>query len=209
MTARDYELLSQIAPTVAQPGEYIDYGTPWHVQTMIVGRALGREKAARDLVEGVKGRFSTMREAHPEWEGRSLIVATPPGGGSGIGVFASEDPRSRFFTQLGFEVPARIDDLAGNSFYATISPERAGLLDADVLVWDQLSYLPGGRGAIEANPIFQAALPVMQQDRAIFLEPETLEYAFAFNTVLSLPFVLDRIEQPLVAATDGDPATRT
>jgi iron complex transport system substrate-binding protein len=33
MTARDYELLPQIAPTVAQTDRYIDYGTPWQEHT--------------------------------------------------------------------------------------------------------------------------------------------------------------------------------
>ena len=33
MTARDYELLPQIAPTVAQTDRYIDYGTSRQVHT--------------------------------------------------------------------------------------------------------------------------------------------------------------------------------
>jgi iron complex transport system substrate-binding protein len=43
MTARDYELLSQIAPTVAQTDRYIDYGAPWQEHTLTVGKAPGRE----------------------------------------------------------------------------------------------------------------------------------------------------------------------
>ncbi|MGH3366891.1 MAG: iron-siderophore ABC transporter substrate-binding protein [Nocardioidaceae bacterium] len=204
MTERDYELLSQIAPTVAQTGEYIDYGTPWDVQTLTVGRALGREDRARELVAAVETRFEALRREHPEFSERSVVVATPPADGP-FGTFASEDPRARFFTSLGFQVPARIDELAGDSFYATISPERADLLDADLLVWDQLSYLPGGRAAIEANPLVQQ-LGATQEGRVIYLDGD-LEYAFAFNTVLSLPFLLDGIEPMLEAATDGDPAT--
>ena len=33
MTDTDYATLSKIAPTLAQPGDYIDYGTPWDVTT--------------------------------------------------------------------------------------------------------------------------------------------------------------------------------
>lgn len=204
MDSRDYELLSQIAPTVAQPPDYIDYGTPWDVQTLMIGRALGRADRAQELVDDVKAQFDAIRKEHPEWEGRSVMVVTPPGEGQ-FGTFASEDPRSRFFTSLGFEVPTRIDDLAGESFYAQISPERVDLLEADLLVWDQLSYFSGGRGAIEADPLLQQT-DAMQQGRAIFLEGD-LEYAFGFNTVLSLPFVLDGVEPMLEAALDGDPTT--
>ncbi|MGH4009697.1 MAG: ABC transporter substrate-binding protein [Pseudonocardiaceae bacterium] len=165
MTARDYELLSQIAPTVAQTDEYIDYGTPWQEHTLTVGKALGREDQARKLVA---------------------------------------DLEARFVTSLGFKVPAEIDQLAGDQFYTEISAERVDLLDADLLLGDQVSYLPGGRSTVEANPLV-GQLTAMQDGRALFL-PEDLEYAFAFNTVLSLPFLLDGV--PMVeAAADGDPAT--
>ena len=46
MTAEQYEILSAIAPTVAQPGEYIDFGTPWDVSLEITGRAVGRSAEA-------------------------------------------------------------------------------------------------------------------------------------------------------------------
>ncbi|MGH3475788.1 MAG: iron-siderophore ABC transporter substrate-binding protein [Pseudonocardiaceae bacterium] len=204
MTARDFELLSQIAPTVAQNDKYIDFGTPWQEHTLTVGKALRREDRARELVADLEARFNEVRAAHPEWEGRSAVVATYGEDGK-FSAFASEDPRARFFTSLGFTVPAEIDQLAGDQFYTEISAERAGLLDADLLVWDQLSYLPGGRATVEANPLVQR-LNAMQDGRALFL-PEDLEYAFAFNTVLSLAFLLDGIVPMVEAATDGDPAT--
>ena len=41
MTDADYDTLSQIAPTLAQPGDYIDYGMPWDVATELIGAATG------------------------------------------------------------------------------------------------------------------------------------------------------------------------
>ncbi len=205
MTARDHELLSQLAPTVAQPDEYIDYGTPWQVHTVTVGKALGREDRARELVADLEARFDEVRAAHPQWEGQTVVVATPGVQAGQFATFASEDPRPRFFATLGFQVPAEIDQLAGDSFYFDISPERVDLLDADLLVWDQLSYLEGGRATIEADPRVQQ-LDAMQDGRTIFLPPD-LEYAFAFNSVLSLPFLLDGVVPMIEAAADGDPAT--
>lgn len=101
-------------------------------------------------------------------------------------------------TSLGFRVPAEIDELAGDSFYVEISSERVDLLDTDLLVWDQLQYLPGGRTTVEANRLVQQ-LEATQQDRAIFLEGD-LENAFGFNTVLSLPFLLDGVVPMIEAA---------
>lgn len=204
ITPREYELLSQIAPTVAQTDEYIDFGVPWQLQTRTVGRALGREQQAADLVAEVEAQFAAVRQAHPEWEGQTTAVAVLAEDGQ-FSTFASEDPRSRFLTSLGFQVPAEIDELAGDTFYVDVSSERIGLFDTDLLVWDQLQYLPEGRATIEANQLVQQ-LEASQQGRTIFLEGD-LENAFAFNTVLSLPFLLDGVVPMIEAATDGDPAT--
>lgn len=203
MTEDDYETLSEIAPTIAQSGEYIDYGMPWQETTMMLGRALGREERAEELVAEVEGRFEQAREAHPEFEGKSLAVATYSE--DTFGIFASEDPRSRFFTSLGFEIPDEFDELAGDSFSADLSAERLDLLETDVLVWDQLSFTKGGRAALEEEPLVRQ-LDVMREGRAIFLEGD-IEDAFGWNTVLSLPFALDGIVPMLAAAVDGDPAT--
>ncbi len=195
ITADEYETLSQIAPTVAQTDDYVDFGVPWQEMTRTVGRALGREDHAQDLVAEVEAEFAAVRDAHPEFAGRSVVVATY--GTDEIGFFASEDPRSRFFTSLGFEVAAELDELAGDSFYGTLSPERTDLLERDLLVWDQMAYVDGGRPTIEADPLV-AGLAVMTDQRAVYLEGD-VEDAFAFSSVLSLPFALDEIT-PLIAA---------
>ena len=46
----DYDKLSGIAPTVAQSKRYTDGATPWDVQLLTTGRALGREDRARQVV---------------------------------------------------------------------------------------------------------------------------------------------------------------
>lgn len=191
MTDKDYEMLSGIAPTVAQTDDYVDYGVPWQDMTRTVGRALGREDRANELVAALEGRFAALKAENKAFAGKKVAVATYSGAGSAPGFFASEDPRSRFFTSLGFEVPAELDEIAGDQFFGTVSPERLDVLDTDVLVWDQLQYVDGGPAAIKSDPLVQQ-LAVMQQGRALFLEGD-LENAFAFNSVLSLPFVLDRL----------------
>ncbi len=49
----DYDRLSQIAPTVGQSGDYIDFGMPWEEQTLLVGRALGHERLVVGLLRRV------------------------------------------------------------------------------------------------------------------------------------------------------------
>lgn len=201
ITDKEYETLSKIAPTVAQTDDYVDFGVPWQDMTRTVGRALGRSARAEELVDELEGRFAGLREQNPGFAGKSLAVATYSGGGEEAGFFASEDPRSRFFTSLGFVVPPALDKIAGDEFFGRISRERLDVLDTDVLVWDQLQYVEGGRATIEGDPLVQQ-LDVMRDRRAVFLEGD-LENAFAFNSVLSLPFVLDNLLPMLTAAVSS------
>ena len=188
MTEEDHRRLSRIAPAVAQPGEY-DFGVPWQVMTRTAGRALGREERAERLVAELEAGFADLRERHPHRADRTLVVATHRG--DGYSAFASEDPRSRFFRDLGFRIPGEVDRLAGDSFFVELSRERARLLDRDVLVWDQIALTPGGRATIEGDPLVRG-LGVTREGRSVFLEGE-LEDAFGWNTVLSIPAVLDGV----------------
>ncbi|MGH3982422.1 MAG: ABC transporter substrate-binding protein [Pseudonocardiaceae bacterium] len=49
MTEQEYRLLSRIAPTVAQSGDYPDFFMPWQALTRSAGRALGRTQRAEQL----------------------------------------------------------------------------------------------------------------------------------------------------------------
>jgi iron complex transport system substrate-binding protein len=202
ITEDEYGTLSELAPTVAQSGEYIDYGMPWEEVTMMIGRALGREDRARGLVSEVEGGFRTAKREHPEFVGASVVAPTYTSS-SEIGFFATEDPRSRFFTSLGFEIPEELDEIAGDRFYGTISGERLDLLDTDVVVWNQLAYTDGGRDTIESDPLVKR-LDASREGRMIFLDGD-LDNALGFCTVLSLPLLLDKLVPQLVAALDGDP----
>ncbi len=204
ITQADHDRLRRIAPTVAQPTEYIDYGVPWQDLTRTVAVAVGRAEQGEQLIALLGARFAEVRADHPEFVG-ATILSTGPAEGGNYGVNASEDPRSRIFTDLGFVVPAEIDELAGDQYYAEISTERVDLLDTDVLVWTLDSQ--DQRGEIQSNPLY-ASLAVATQGRDIFLVSGTDVYgASNFVTVLSLPLLLDRLVPMLAAAVDGDPAT--
>ena len=197
-----YDRLSQIAPTVGRPTDYIDYGTPWDVQLELAGKALGKSELAEELIDEVEDRFAEIKDAHPEWAGKEAVVATFGGTDDDLATFAGSDARSRFFQQLGFVTPAEIDEEAGDSFYLQVSKENAEILDRDLLVWDQVSYTEGGRDTIEDDPIL-SALAAMEDGRAVYTEGD-MEFAYAFNSVLSLPFVLDRIVPLLEEALDDE-----
>jgi iron complex transport system substrate-binding protein len=197
MTKDEYGLLSKIAPTVAQSADHVDFGVPWPEQAAATGRALGRSARARHVVADVRSRLARAR-AREDFAGRTLVLAS---GGKDFSAFASADLRTRFFTALGFATPKAIDDLAGKQFYASISPERLDLLDADVLV------IYGKRAELERQPAF-AALDVVREGRVVYLdEAGDLANALGFSSPLSIPYALERFLPRLRAAADGDAAT--
>lgn len=202
MTETDYAALSAIAPTIAQPAEYIDYGTPWQVQTRMVGEAVGKSAEAEAAIAATEAAFAQARSAHPEFEGATAVVAF--GFEGQVGGYSSGDVRGQLLTSLGFTIPDEIESRAGDQFYVNFSLEEIGLLDADVVVW-----ITGEEGVLEEIK----ALPLHQQMRAaregreVFLTDLVLGGAASFSSVLSLPFLLDALVPQMATAIDGDPAT--
>jgi iron complex transport system substrate-binding protein len=205
MTGEEYDSLSRIAPTLAQSGEFVDFGVPWQEQTRAIGRALGREGRAEELVAGLEERFAGAREEHPEFEGASGVVVglTSEEESYTPSPYGPQDLRSRFLTSLGFEIPAEIAELAGDSFFVDLSRERLDLIDTDVLIW--VTVLADDYGAVRNDPLYRR-LAVAREGRDLFLDG-TLSGALSFGSVLSLPFALDEIVPMLAAAVDGDPET--
>jgi iron complex transport system substrate-binding protein len=201
MTDVEYETLSQIAPTVAQPGEYIDYGVPWNVTTELIGRATGRTTEAAEVVEHVQGLFADARAAHPEFEGATAAVAYYYEGMPGA--YASQDSRARLMSDLGFVTPPEFDELAGDAFFFSVSAEEIGKLDTDVIIWlvgDDLE-LPTIAG-IPTRPSLEA----YAEGREIVTDA-LLGGAFSFGSPLSIEYLLEHLVPELALAVDGDPST--
>lgn len=205
MTDEQYATLSKIAPTLAQPDEYVDFGTPWQEQTRLIGRAVGQSEQAEELIADVEEQFKAARDEHPEFAGATAAMAMSQEG-TYFG-YGPEDVRGRFLTSLGFELPGQLAELSGDQFYASISAERLDLLDADVLIW--LVPSQAEREALEQNQVYQR-LDAAREGRDLFLEfSDPIAGAISFSTVLSLPYLLDDLMPKLAAAVDGDPATES
>lgn len=201
MSDGDYELLAEIAPTVAQPADYPDYGTPWREQLLITGRALGLETEAEEVIADTEQLFADARAANPEFEGATASVAFTfeelPG------AYATNDIRSQVMTDLGFVIPPEFDDLAGDAFFFNVSQEELTTLDADVLVWIVSSE--AGYEAIRAMPL-RPTLTAYAEGREVVADP-LLTGAFSHSSPLSLEYVIEELVPELALAVDGDVAT--
>lgn len=204
ITDVEYPKLSQIAPTVAQSADFVDGGIPWQDVTRAVGRALGQEPRASELVVAVEAQVAAARQANPQFAGATAVAAYDFGDGQ-LGVYGPQDPRARILSSLGFETPPRIAELVGDEFYAMISSEQLELVEADVVVW--IENTEAGARRIQDQPVYRT-LKVAQEGRDVFLiGNDPVGAAYAFSTVLSLPVALEGLIPRLAAALDGDPAT--
>ncbi|MEU3979335.1 iron-siderophore ABC transporter substrate-binding protein [Streptomyces sp. NPDC026672] len=204
LTKSQYTSLSKFAPVVAQPKEFNDYGVPWQRQTEEIGKALGKEPEAKKLVAGVEDRFEAAEKANPAFAGATAVMATPY---EGTFVYGSQDTRSRLLSDLGFSLPKDLDKVIGDQFGANISKERFDLLDQDVAVWI-VPDLTSAVDKLHGDSIY-SDLNVVKQGREVFIE-ETSDYgnAVSLSTVLSIPYVLDRLVPQLAAAVDGKADTK-
>lgn len=202
MTETDYELLSQIAPTIAAPEEFPDFGTPWREVTRIYGQALGEIERAEGIIAELDARFAAVRKAHPEFGGAEAVVAFFSGGE--IGAYVSADLRSRLLADVGFAIPTEIDEAGGEgAFFAPLSLEQADLIDRDVVVW--VTATPEEIEELR-NLAVRRTLDIAEEGREVFTD-FTLNGAFSFSSPLSIPYLLDSLVPQLAAAVDGDPQT--
>jgi iron complex transport system substrate-binding protein len=214
----EYERLARIAPVVAQPEPYPDFAVPWQEQTRFIGRALGRTERAEQLVASAEAKVTAMAQKHPEFKGRTVAMAATTATSGQYFLYSPDVPPLRLLTSLGFRLTDEIAKTVGSTPNGVqISGEQVRLLDADVLIW----YVSSAeqRAAIENDALY-SQLRVGREGRSIFLmrwtgsgsgtlTPAQLGFgAFSFSTVLSVPFAVDLMEPMLVAALDGNPATR-
>lgn len=200
ITEDEYETLSAIAPTLAQSGEYVNFGMPWQESLQLIGTAIGKGDEAAALIADVDTQFEAVREENPQFVGKTVAVAysTQPGI---YGYYTGQDSRGRFFTDLGFVISDELNEFAGDSFYYDISEERIDLLNQDLLVFLALQFNEAGssgtRDAI-ANDDLLNQLEVMQEERVLYVADE-YDDAMQFTTVLSVQYLIDNLVPELQA----------
>lgn len=201
LTQEEYDRLAQIAPTIAQPAEYVDWGIPWQEQTITIGRALGKEAEAETLVADVEGQFAAAREQNPEFNGANAVIGATYGFPESFNAYGTQDARGRFITSLGFTIPEEINALAGDAFFASISREQIQLVEQDVMVWFTLSMEE--QEMLRQDPLYQQ-LAVAREGRHLFFDASDPLYdALNFNSVLSLPYALDGVVPQLADVLGG------
>jgi iron complex transport system substrate-binding protein len=197
-----YDLLSKVAPVVAQPPEYDNWSTPWREQLRQIAMAVGRSERADAVIADIDELIEQTVSQHPSLEGKTFNTGSFAEAG-GFTVYSSADVANQSLAELGMDVPAEHDANADGVF-VEISDERLELLDVlDVLIF--LDDTGETRAKLAAHPTFPGTR-VSQEERVVVPEFDVM-VAMSFNTPLSIPYYLAELAPMLDAAADGDPAT--
>ena len=197
--------LSKIARPWRSRRACVDYGIAWQELTRTVGKAVGKPAEADKLVADVEATIAAAKAAQPRVRRRDRALGDQLRGHLRL---RRRGLRGRLLKSLGFNLPDGLDDVTGTEFGANLSRERTDLLDIDVLIWLVDNYAKA-KATIQGEPLY-AALEVEKEGRDVFIEDgEVLGSAASFITVLSLPYLLERLVPQLKQAIDGDPRPRS
>ncbi|GAA2446992.1 iron-siderophore ABC transporter substrate-binding protein [Streptomyces sp. NPDC000609] len=189
ITQKDYDILKDIAPTVAYPD--LAWSTDWDQQIDIIGKALGQTAEAKGLVSKIEKQLSDAAATRPEYKKHtfSYIYNTGPGT---LGVFKPEEQRVKMLTSLGLTV-----DPVVNSFKETKGTDSAliGLENAEKLKNSDLLFTfymdDKARKEIEAQPLY-AAMPAVKSGAMVYSNDNSFVTASSIINPLTVPWVIDR-----------------
>ena len=198
LTQETYDLLSQIAPTIAAPPGYPSWGAPWQDELRLIAAATGTRAKAEEIVAEIDAKFAAAQAAYPELVGKTTALGYNQEGV--IRTYNSADTAHRFMTSLGMVIPPKYDELAEERGHLDISAENIELIEVDAFLW------PNGIGSIGDLSVFQNTR-LAKEGRSISLESDLLSGALSFQTPLALGYLIDTIPPLVAAAVDGDPAT--
>ncbi|WP_214404932.1 ABC transporter substrate-binding protein [Pseudonocardia lacus] len=190
-----YTRLSAIAPVVTFEREL--YGSSIQDDAVLIGRALGDEPGAQQVVEEADAAVREFAAARPHLATSTYLYGQARGDVLPM-VVGKDNLSTVFMNSLGLTVPPSFADAPATAQLAPgtvgLSYEEAGRLDeADVLFMTFAGS--GDRAAFEQNPVV-SRLPIVTEGR---YEPVTLDTAIALQApnVVAVPWLLDQLAPAL------------
>jgi iron complex transport system substrate-binding protein len=200
ITEQDYAKLSKIAPTVAMPG--VPYLTPWRTTLATVGRALGRTAEAEKVLTSTEDAIAAAKSEHPDLAGKSLMwTYLSQQDRSTVGVYGSKDTRVAALRDFGLvDPPAVLGAVKSTEFYASVSAERAGELESDLM----FAFMDEGVdvATFEEDPLL-GKIPALAEGHTYATDDEPTGLIVTNPTPLSIPLVIERVLPELDDALQG------
>ena len=167
MERADYEKLSRLAPTVPAGKGSTEYFSSWEQQVELVAAALGKPEEGRELVQGIKDDYAEAAAANPAFDGKTATFSQN-GFYDGLLYVYPDGLNTEFLTMLGFEINPKLTPLIENEGeQVTVSAERLGVIDADVIVF--ATEQPSDVAALKKVPTFDT-LGAVAENRAVYTD---------------------------------------
>jgi iron complex transport system substrate-binding protein len=188
ITQEQFDLLSDIAPTVAYPD--LPWSTDWDQQIETVATALGHADEAQGLIDGIEQEWADAAAAHPEYADLtfSFIYTTGPGT---LGVFLPDEQRVAMVRGLGLQVDPVVE-----TFEETEGTDSAviGLENADQLKDSDLVFTfyssPESKEEVVAQPLYQS-IPAIARDSVVAPSDQPFVTGSSIITPLTVPWAID------------------
>lgn len=194
--AERYKRLSSIAPTIGVPEGGDSYLTAMQQQVTMIAAALGKSAQGKALLSGIDQKFAAARKANPSFAGKTVTVGSYTS--EGWGAYIAKSERVEFMKRLGFTPSPKIEALKPDGFSVKISREKLIDLDADLLVIFPI-YKPASEVTTQA--LFKQ-IPAVKEGHVVVFDDkdDAVRQAYAANTVLSVPFALQKAVPMFAAA---------
>lgn len=189
ITEEQYDILDDIAPTVAYPEE--PWTITWEEQIETVSTALGYPERSDELIDGIEEEFDEASQ--PEWEDLTFSYVYNDGPGT-LGVFFPGEQRVAMVDKLGLTVDPIVDDMGEYEVPGTdsamIGLENADMLDDSDLIFTWYSD-EENREEIESQELY-SSIPAIEEGAVVTTEDNALVTASSIITPLTVPWVIER-----------------
>lgn len=201
ISEEDFKKLSKIAPVVGYPEKA--YGTSWEDTTTLIGKALGKDAQAKELISNTEKTIKDKAAQYPQLAGKTFIAGNiETGNAASINIYTPQDNRPRLLSSLGLTLAPAVEAATKNSteFFMNWSAEKANELNSDVF----MSWIPEGssKDAMISDPLI-GQIPAIKKGGLVADSDKTRSLAISAASPLSLPWVLDSFVPAVAAAVDA------
>lgn len=198
LTEEDYELLSDIAPTVPFPDTA--WGTSWRDVITMNAAGMGMPEEGEELVADIEAEIDEAVSQYPDLAGTSTMFMTHVDTTdlSTVNFYTANDTRAAFFEDLGLTTPEAVATASeSGEFSGSISSEQVDMFDDVELI---VTY--GDEELVEtleADPVL-SQMPAIENDSVVFLDGSGPLGTAANPTPLAISWVLDDYVELLAEA---------
>ncbi|PWH07303.1 iron ABC transporter substrate-binding protein [Brachybacterium endophyticum] len=189
VTKEQYEVLKDIAPTVAYEKEA--WVITWKQQISTICTALGVPSKADELIQGIEDEFTDRKQA--EWEDLTFSFIYNSGKGT-LGVFYPDEQRVAMVSALGLKVDPIKDEISKyeveGTDSASIGLENADMLDHSDLIFTFYSD-QANRKEVESQPLY-AKIPAAEAGALVAPTDQSFVTGSSMINPLTVPWALER-----------------